>query len=124
MHGFALWLKAELDAMTARLGKSVRPLFLMRDGHLPMRVFEALYPDAGAAPVELSRFVRHPRQPSRRGRGSTTISANGLHRLPLKVLARQLMLFEHEVARPLKLGDTEAGREAFAARAALGRAAP
>src|SRR3546814_10239284 len=57
MHSFATWLKAEIDEMSARLGKPVRPLFMMRDGFLPLRVFEALYPDAGARPIELSRFV-------------------------------------------------------------------
>src|SRR3546814_19557872 len=52
MHSFATWLKAEIDEMSARLGKPVRPLFMMRDGFLPLRVFEALYPDAGARPLE------------------------------------------------------------------------
>src|SRR3546814_18625207 len=38
MHSFATWLKAEIDEMSARLGKPVRPLFMMRDGFLPLRV--------------------------------------------------------------------------------------
>ncbi len=57
MHAFAEFIHAEAQAMAKRIGKPVRPLFLMRDGHLPCRVYDALYPDSGAAKVELSRIV-------------------------------------------------------------------
>jgi len=58
-HGFATWLKSEADAMEARTGKPVKLLFLMRDGYLPMRAFEELYPELAerALPLELSRFT-------------------------------------------------------------------
>lgn len=59
MHGFAGWLKDEADAMEARLGKPVKLLFLLRDGHLPARAFAARYPEMAdrIAEVELSRFT-------------------------------------------------------------------
>ncbi|HVI99725.1 MAG TPA: HAD family hydrolase [Sphingomonas sp.] len=101
MHSFATWLKAEIDEMSARLGKPVRPLFMMRDGYLPLRVFETLYPDAGARPIELSRFV---------SARASLIDKPTLDRfvveqvgwIPLKVVAKQLMLFQSEVAPLLK----------------------
>ena len=113
MHGFALWVRAELDAMAARLGRPVRPLFVMRDGFLSAEVFDTLYPDSGAGRVELSRFVA-TRASLDSERALDEYLAEWLHRLPLAVLARQLMLFEHEVARALHLGDGEEGRAMFA----------
>lgn len=113
MHGFALWLKRELDEMAARLGRPVRPLFLMRDGFLPMQVFQALFPDAGAAPVELSRTVS-VRASLTDDRALDEYLGEWLDRLSLAKLARQMMLFGREVAKPLALGDTPSGRRAFA----------
>lgn len=113
MHGVALWVKAELDAMAARIGKPVRPLFVMRDGHLPLRVFAALYPDAGAAPVELSRFVA-TRASLRDEQALDAYLGEWLHRLPLKVLARQLMLFEPEIGKFLRDPDDARARAGFA----------
>lgn len=113
MHGFARWLKAELDEMAARLGRPVRPLFMMRDGHLPAAVFETLFPAAGAARIELSRFVA-TRASLTDDRALDEYLGEWLARMPLRKLARQMMLFGHEVARPLRLGDTDAGRAAFA----------
>ncbi|WP_146151024.1 hydrolase [Allosphingosinicella deserti] len=55
LHGFCRWLGDEIDADSARLGRAVKPLFLLRDGHLPHRVFEAL--GGAAAAVEISRFT-------------------------------------------------------------------
>jgi FMN phosphatase YigB (HAD superfamily) len=113
MHAFAQWVRAEMDEMAARLGRPVRPLFVMRDGFLPAEVFDTLYPDAGAGRVELSRFVA-TRASLDTAQALDEYLAEWLHRLPLAVLTRQLMLFEHEVARALKLRDTEEGRAAFA----------
>src|SRR3546814_21171521 len=93
MHSFATWLKAEIDEMSARLGKPVRPLFMMRDGFLPLRVFEALYPDAGARPIELSRFVA-----ARASLMNPAAFDRSLHTklgwIPVQALARQTLLFE------------------------------
>ncbi|WP_419807973.1 HAD family hydrolase [Sphingomonas sp.] len=113
MRTFAAWLKGELDAAAARIGRPVKPLFVMRDGWLPFRVFDALYPDAGAATVEISRFVA--------GRASIHDEASldrylgeWLDKLPPHILARHLMLFENEVAPIARIKDHKAARRAFA----------
>lgn len=98
MHAFADWLKAELDTLSTKLGKPVRPLFMMRDGYLPMKAFEALYPDAGARPIEVSRVTA-----ARANIGSEaaldTFITETLNYLPAKVVAKQLMLFEQELPK-------------------------
>lgn len=113
MASFAHWLKAEIDAASAAAGKPVKPLFVMRDGYLPWRVFDTIYPEVGARTVDLSRFVAL--------RASIADTA-ALHRhldewvgtLPIRSLARQLMLFENEYARFLKGDDREAQNAALA----------
>lgn len=112
LHTFSLWLKAELDEAAATLGQPVRPLFVMRDGYLPFRVFDTLFPEAGARTVEISRFVAL--------RASIADEASldryldeWLDRIPIRALARQLMLFENEYAKFLK-GDSTEQRKAFA----------
>jgi FMN phosphatase YigB (HAD superfamily) len=57
MHSFVNWLEEERQAMASRLGRSVKLLYMMRDGHLPLQVHRALFPHSEAAPVELSRFA-------------------------------------------------------------------
>lgn len=51
MHAFALWLQAEAAALGG-----AKIVFLLRDGHLPQRVYEALTGEAAAA-GEISRFT-------------------------------------------------------------------
>ncbi len=58
VHGFVRWVIDEASALAAR-GERVRPLFLLRDAHLPHAVWQT-QPDAqalGAARVELSRYA-------------------------------------------------------------------
>jgi FMN phosphatase YigB (HAD superfamily) len=59
MHSFALWLREEAEAMALALGKPVKLLFLLRDGHLPAQAFAATFPEWAdrIASVELSRFT-------------------------------------------------------------------
>jgi FMN phosphatase YigB (HAD superfamily) len=59
MHGFARWIRDEAAAMEAAVGKPVKLLFLLRDGHLPAQAFAALFPDMAdrIAAVEISRFT-------------------------------------------------------------------
>jgi FMN phosphatase YigB (HAD superfamily) len=58
MHSFVQWLKDEASAMAEATGKKVKLLFLLRDGHLPHRVFEAAFGGAfEAAALEVSRFT-------------------------------------------------------------------
>lgn len=109
---FAHWLKLELDEASAIAGKPVRPLFVMRDGYLPFRVFDALYPEMEARTVEISRFVA-----LRASMADATAVGRYLdewsERLTVLMLGRQLMLFEHEYAKFAKT-DTTAQRAAFA----------
>ena len=58
MAGFAHWLAAEAADLRKRHGGTVHPLFLMRDGHLPMQAARALLgEDFAARPIEISRFT-------------------------------------------------------------------
>ena len=105
MHAFALWLKSELDDASAALGKPVRPLFVMRDGYLPFLAFDKMYPDAGAAKVELSRFVAY-RASIKDADALDYYLTEWATQLPVHMMARQLMLQKHEYSKYVK-GDTE-----------------
>lgn len=56
LHGFDRWLAAEAEALEARHGGKVHPVFLMRDGYLPQRIYQARSGEAGHA-LEISRFT-------------------------------------------------------------------
>lgn len=114
MHGFALWLKAEIDAMAARTGKRVKPLFLLRDGHLPLQAFAALFPDAGGVGVEISRIVA-TRAALIDDAALDHHLGEWLHRLPITTLAKQLMLYAEDVAAISRMADRTAAETAFAA---------
>ena len=105
MHTFALWLKAEMDKASAAVGKPVKPLFMMRDGYLPFIVFDKMYPEAGAAKVELSRFVA-VRASIKDAAALDSYLTEWASQLPVYLMAKQLMLVEHEYAKFVK-GDTE-----------------
>lgn len=53
---FTQWLAKEADAL-ATPGRKVHSLFLMRDGHLPHRMFAAVFPAHDAHAIEISRFT-------------------------------------------------------------------
>ncbi len=55
VYAFARFIVREVDALRA-LGKTVKPVFLMRDAYLPMRVVEALSPDHTGPALAISRF--------------------------------------------------------------------
>jgi FMN phosphatase YigB (HAD superfamily) len=112
LHAFSLWLKAEIDEASAKAGKPVRPLFVMRDGYLPYRVFDALFPESGARTVEISRFVAL-RASIADEESLEKYLDEWLDRIPIRALARQLMLFEQDYAKFLK-GDANVQRKAFA----------
>ena len=119
MHSFALWLKGEIDTLSARIGKPVRPLFMLRDGYLPFRAFDAMFPDVGARQAEISRLVA-----ARAGiHDAASLEAFLYERLdimPVAALARQLSLFAPEIAKFVKGGDASADRAAFARFVARG----
>lgn len=56
LHAFALWI-AEEAALLAKPGAKTHLLFLMRDGYLPQRVFDALDTGLDSKSVEISRFT-------------------------------------------------------------------
>ena len=113
MHGFALWLKGELDALADRIGRPVRPLFMMRDGYLPLQAFAAMFPDAGGVAVEISRFVATRAALIDDGALDRYLG-DWLHCLPVATLARQLMLFAEDVAKIERMTDRKAAEAAFA----------
>jgi len=96
MAGFARWVRDEVGALARSTGRPVKPIFLLRDGHLPHLVHRAMgFGDA--ATIELSRFTAH--------RASFTDVASIRRYLSeeatqqVKVLGRQLLLEEGEIAR-------------------------
>jgi FMN phosphatase YigB (HAD superfamily) len=112
MHAFATWLKDELDTLSEKLGKPVRPLFLMRDGYLPFRAFDALYPEAGARRIEISRLSA-ARASFHDEAALDEFITEYIDVLPAKALTKQLLLFEPEVAKALK--SSRQGRDQQAA---------
>lgn len=57
LTGYCRWLADEVATIAERDGKAPHLLFLLRDGHLPAQVHRTLFPDAGSAQVEISRFT-------------------------------------------------------------------
>lgn len=115
MHTFALWLKDELDTAAAALGKPVRPLFVMRDGYLPFLAFDKMFPDAGAAKVELSRFVAF-RASIKDEATLDYYLTEWATQLPVHMMAKQLMLLKHEYQKFVK-GESEQDQRFSFARA-------
>jgi FMN phosphatase YigB (HAD superfamily) len=106
MHAFARWIESEAAALAETAGRAPKIVFLLRDGHLPQRVFEAAT-GIRAAAAEISRFTAR-----RAGfTGETAIrdylAAQARHQRIL-VLARQLGLNREEAE---KLG--RGGQAAF-----------
>jgi len=55
-HAFARWIAEEAAALE-KAGAKTHLLFLMRDGYLPQRVFDALATGTGTHAIEISRFT-------------------------------------------------------------------
>ena len=102
MLGFARWIGREVAAMSARLGKPVRPLFLMRDGHLPLEVYRAAFGETGAVGVEISRFAAAAAHFTDRDALADFVT-DALDRAPPEIVATQLHLRPNEAARLGKL---------------------
>ncbi len=60
-QGFTRWIAEEADTLEAATGKKPKLLFLLRDGYLPAKAFEAAFPDRAGevAMVEISRFTAY-----------------------------------------------------------------
>lgn len=98
LTGFAEWVRAEADALEAQSGKPVHLLFLLRDGHLPHRIYRSLFDDPRAKTVEISRLTA--------ARASFVDEAaihahlaNEASRSSCEVIARQLLFDRDEIAR-------------------------
>ncbi len=110
---FAEWVADEARTLGEKLGKPVRPLFLLRDGYLPFRCFDTMFPELGARAVELSRFVAvraalHDRE------ALAAYVHDQLDRLPIETLARQFMLEAPEWRQVFRRGTDAEQRAEFA----------
>ena len=53
---FARWIRDEAESLRAAGNGKVHILFLMRDGYLPQKVYEAMFPGDATGALEISRF--------------------------------------------------------------------
>ena len=117
MAGFDSWLRAEAEALRQTHGGKVHWLFLMRDGHLPMRVHTARgeHPSPAHA-IEISRFTATAASLSGAsptgGGDALAYALREMGTLP-EPLARQLLLGGADIARLIT------GRDAGEASLAL-----
>ncbi|QIG79726.1 HAD family hydrolase [Stakelama tenebrarum] len=94
--GFSRWLAAESAAIEAERGGRVHYLFMMRDGHLPMRLHEAIGNPAPAHAIEISRYtataanLRTPEAVER------FLQSEGSSDMP--TISKQLLLSSTEIA--------------------------
>ncbi|ARR52487.1 hydrolase [Rhizorhabdus wittichii DC-6] len=57
LHGFAQWVRDEAEALARSQERPVRTLFLMRDGYLPMKMFETLGAGMPVGDISISRLA-------------------------------------------------------------------
>ncbi|MDB5720714.1 MAG: hydrolase [Alphaproteobacteria bacterium] len=57
MTAFAHWIDEEARTLGEGRDGKVHVLFLMRDGYLPQKIFQALFPDTTCGALEISRFA-------------------------------------------------------------------
>ncbi|MBW4330012.1 HAD family hydrolase [Stakelama sp. CBK3Z-3] len=98
---FARWVKAEGETLAQRGGR-VHPLFLMRDGHLPHRVFDTLFPDTQSHAIEMSRFTAIAASLDSEARIRRHVEAEIGNGTPAELM-KQLLFTEAEI------GEAEAG---------------
>lgn len=103
MLAYARWLREEQQAVAARTGRRTHLLFLLRDGFLPSEIFFALYPDADAARVEISRQTAARASVVDADAVRARLQYEGA-RNTIEVLAQQFQLKQGETA---KLGDLD-----------------
>lgn len=118
LHGFAGWLRDEADELSARAGRPVKTVFLLRDGHLPKRVFDAAA-GGDAACAEISRFTARRAGFTDEAAVRAYLAAQSRHER-IDVLARQLGLTGEE-ARTLGKGGQAGFARAVLAPAMLGK---
>jgi len=98
LHGFSEWVRSEAEALKQATDRPVKLLFLMRDGYLPMKMFETLDSDFAAGEIAISRLTAN-----RAGLIDETAVRALVERDTLKhrfdVLAGILLLEEHEARK-------------------------
>jgi len=57
LHGFVEWVRGEAEELARSQGRPVRTMFLMRDGYLPMKMFETLDSGIPAGELAISRLT-------------------------------------------------------------------
>lgn len=113
MHAFASWVRQEADEMEERLGRPVKLLFVLRDGYLPRRVFDAVFGDDGASrAIEISRFTARRAGFHDAAMVRKYLGSQGNH-ARIDVLARQLGLSKEEGAKLAKGAPTGGHQSAF-----------
>ncbi len=100
LHGFNRWIADEAGDLRARRGGTVHPLFLMRDGHLPLLMHRAGGSDVPGHAIEISRFT---------ATAAAFADEAAIHRYlqheagtDPKAMAKQLLLPPAEIAMVLK----------------------
>jgi FMN phosphatase YigB (HAD superfamily) len=98
LHGFAEWVRDEAETLAASCGRPVRTMFLMRDGYLPMKLFETLGTTLPMGEISISRLTA--------GRASLTDEAaiaqlveREAGKQRFDVLAGMLLLEPHEARK-------------------------
>ncbi len=56
-HGFAQWVSEEARQLSERYGRPAKMMFLMRDGFLPMKLFETLGTEQAFGDLSISRLT-------------------------------------------------------------------
>ncbi|WP_114955020.1 HAD family hydrolase [Sphingosinicella terrae] len=113
LHAFGRWLADEAAALS-RPGARTHILFLMRDGYLPQRVFEALDTGLSATSVEISRFTATASAFTDENAVADHLEIE-LECTDLAAIAKQLLFTEDETAALLRKLPTRGRERAFAA---------
>jgi len=113
-HTFSRWLADEAAALV-ETGQRPRFVFLMRDGHLPQRVFEAmgLSSDLPRAAVEISRFTATAANLQDEGAVLTHLE-HEVEGGDFEGIARQLLFSRGEISKLMQGLPTRGRARAFA----------
>lgn len=112
LHAFGRWI-ADEAASLSKPGAKTHLLFLMRDGYLPQRVFEALATDCETQAVEISRFTATAAS-FRDKTAVTEYLEIELECTDLGAIAKQLLFTEGETAAILGKLPVHGRTQAFA----------
>ena len=113
LAAFARWIEAEAGLLEKQRGGRVLPVFLMRDGYLPMRAYEAAAPGAPRAlAAEVSRFTS---QAAAFATDEAVIAyaEKHLETDAPEYIAKQLLFTPEEAAQAIGRGPIETRRSRF-----------